>query len=76
LPEASLVVEEEPAVTVAPEVPALPLMVNVGAVHEAVKLTPVTFAAVMVAELEAGENVQPAFTGVTVYVPGARPAIV
>jgi hypothetical protein len=36
---------------------------------------PVTFAEVMVTELDAGENVQPLFDGVTVYVPAARPAI-
>jgi hypothetical protein len=64
--EASLVVDEVPAVTVAPVVPALPLIVNVGAVHEAVKLTPVTFAEVIVTELEVGENVQPDLLGVTV----------
>ena len=52
--------------TVAPVVPALPLIENVGAVHDAVKLTPVTFALVMVTELDAGENVQPDFVGVTV----------
>jgi hypothetical protein len=76
LPEPSLVVEAAPAVTVAAEVPALPLIVNVGAVQFAVKLMPVTFAEVMVTALEAGENVQPVFVGVTVYVPAARPAIV
>ena len=64
--EASLVVEDEPAVTVAPEVPTLPLIVNVGAVHEAVKLIPVTLAEVIVTELDAGENVQPLLLGVTV----------
>ena len=69
-------VEEVPAVMVAPEVPALPLMVNVGAVHEAVKLTPVTLAEVMVTELDVGEKVQPLLLGVTVYVPAARLAIV
>ena len=74
--EASLVVEEEPAVIVAPEVPALPLIENVGAVHEAVKLIPVTLAEVMVTELDAGEKVQPLLLGVTVYVPAARFEIV
>jgi len=64
--EASLVVEEEPAVTVAPEVPALPLIENVGVVHEAVKLIPVTLAEVIVTELDAGEKVQPLLLGVTV----------
>jgi hypothetical protein len=64
--DASLVVELEPAVTVAPVVPALPLMEKVGAVQLAVKLTPVTLAEVMVTELEAGENVQPLLLGVTV----------
>ena len=59
--------------TVAPVVPALPLIVNVAAVHDAVKLTPVTFAEVIVTELEAGENVQPLLLGVSVYVPAARP---
>ena len=72
--DASLVVEEVPAVTVAPEVPALPLIENVGAVQLAVKLMPVTFAEVIVTELEAGEKVQPLFVGVTVYVPAASPA--
>ena len=65
--------ELEPAVTVAPDVPALPLIENVGAVQLAVKFTPVTFEAVIVTELEDGENVQPLFDGVTVYVPAARP---
>ena len=74
--DASLVVDEEPAVTVAPEVPALPLIENVGAVHEAVKLIPVTLAEVMVTELDAGEKVQPLLLGVTVYVPAARFEIV
>ena len=69
-------VDDDPAVTVAPVVPALPLIENVGAVHEAVKLTPVTFAEVIVTELEVGENVQPLLLGVTVYVPAARLAIV
>jgi hypothetical protein len=64
--DASLVVDAEPAVTVAPEVPTLPLMVKVGVVHVAVKLMPVTFAEPMVTELDAGENVQPLFDGVTV----------
>ena len=73
--DASLVVDEEPAVTVAPEVPTLPLIVNVGAVHVAVKLTPVTFADAIVTELEAGENVQPLLLGVTVYVPAGKPDI-
>lgn len=68
-------VEEDPAVTVAPDVPALPLMVKVGAVHVAVKLIPVTLADVMVTELDAGENVQPLLLGVTVYVPAARLAM-
>ena len=62
--------------TVAPEVPALPLIENVGAVHEAVKLIPVTLAEVMVIELDAGEKVQPLLLGVTVYVPAARFEIV
>ena len=70
-----MVVELEPAVTVAPEVPALPLIVNVGAVQFAVKLIPVTFAEVIVTELDAGENVQPLLLGVTVYVPAAKPEI-
>jgi hypothetical protein len=74
--EASLVVEDEPAVTVAPDEPTLPLIENVGTVHEAVKLTPVTLADVMVTELDVGENVQPLLLGVTVYVPAARLAIV
>ena len=74
--EASLVVDEEPAVTVAPEVPALPPIENVGAVHEAVKLIPVTLAEVIVTELDAGEKVQPLLLGVTVYVPAARFEIV
>jgi len=74
--DASLVVDEDPAVTVAPDVPALPLMENVGAVHDAVKFTPVTLADVIVTELEAGENVQPLLLGVTVYVPAARLDIV
>jgi hypothetical protein len=64
--DASLVVEDDPAVIVAPLVPAFPLMENVGVVHEAVKLTPVTFADVIVTELEAGEKVQPLLLGVTV----------
>ena len=72
----SLVVELEPAVTVAPVVPTLPLMVNVGAVQEAVKFTPVMFAEVIVTELEDGENVQPLLLGVTVYVPAARALMV
>jgi hypothetical protein len=42
--------------------------------QEAVKFA-VTFAEVIVTELEAGENVQPVFVGVTVYVPGAKPDI-
>ena len=75
MPEASLVVDDEPAVIVAPEVPALPLIVNVGVEHVAVKFTPVTFDAEIVTELEEGENVQPDFDGVTVYVPAARPEI-
>ena len=74
--DASLVVEDDPAVTVAPDVPTLPLIEKVGAVHEAVKLTPVTLAEVMVTELDVGENVQPLLLGVTVYVPAARLAIV
>ena len=57
-----------------PEVPALPLIVKVGAVQVAVKLTPVTLDEVMVTELDDGENVQPDFDGVTVYEPAARPA--
>jgi hypothetical protein len=73
--EPSLVVDEEPAVTVAPEVPALPLIVNVGAVHDAVKLMPVTLAEVIVTEVDVGENVQPLLLGVTVYVPAARLAM-
>jgi hypothetical protein len=64
--DASLVADAEPAVTVAPEVPALPLIENVGAVQLAVKFTPVTFADVIVTALEAGENVQPLLLGVTV----------
>ena len=70
--DASLVVEEVPAVTVAPVVPALPLIVNVGVEHDAVKFTPVTLEEVMVTELDVGENVQPLLLGVTVYVPAAR----
>jgi hypothetical protein len=73
--DASLVAEPEPAVIVAPLVPALPLMENVGVLQVAMKLTPVTFAEVMVTELDAGENVQPLFDGVTVYVPAASPEI-
>ena len=73
--DASLVVDEEPAVTVAPEVPALPLMLNVGAEHVALKLMPVTFDDVIVTDCDVGENVQPLFDGVTVYVPAARLAI-
>jgi hypothetical protein len=72
--DASLVAESEPAVIVAPVVPALPLIENVGAVQLAVKLTPVTLADVIVTELEDGENVQPLLVGVTVYVPAASPA--
>jgi hypothetical protein len=64
--EPSLVVDWAPAVTVAPEVPTLPLIENVGAVHEALKLTPVTLDAVMVTGLEVGVNVQPLLLGVTV----------
>jgi hypothetical protein len=64
--DASLVADEEPAVTVAPGVPALPLIVKVGAEHVAVKLIPVTLADVIVTELEAGEKVQPLLVGVTV----------
>jgi hypothetical protein len=63
--DASLVAVADPAVTVAPVVPALPLIENVGAVQDAVKLTPVTLAEVIVTELEAGENVQPDLLGVT-----------
>jgi hypothetical protein len=74
--EASLVVDDEPAVTVAPVVPALPLIVNVGAEQVAVKLMPVTLADVIVTDCEAGENVQPLLLGVTVYVPAARLEIV
>ena len=59
-----------------PDVPTLPLIENVGAVHEAVKLIPVTLAEVMVTELDAGEKVQPLLLGVTVYVPAARFEIV
>ena len=64
--DASLVVDAEPAVTVAPDVPTLPLIENVGTEHVAVKLIPVTLADVIVTELEAGENVQPLLLGVTV----------
>jgi hypothetical protein len=71
----SLVVDDVPAVTVAPEVPTLPLIVKVGAVHDAVKLMPVTLADVIVTEVDVGENVQPLLLGVTVYVPAARLAI-
>jgi hypothetical protein len=66
LPEASLVVVAVPAVTVAPDVPTLPLIEYVGVVHDAVKFTPVTFDEVTVTELETGENVQPLLLGVTV----------
>ena len=76
MPDPSLVAEELPAVTVAPEVPTLPLIEYVGVVQLAVKLTPVTFAEVIVTELEAGVNVQLALLGVTVYVPAARLLIV
>ena len=59
-------VERAPAVTVAPVVPALPLIEKVGAVHEALKLTPVTLADVMLTDCDVGENVQPLLLGVTV----------
>ena len=42
--------------------------------QEAVKLTPVTLAEVIVTDWLAGLNVQPVFDGVTVKVPGERPA--
>jgi hypothetical protein len=64
--DASLVVEDDPAVMVAPLVPALPLIENVGVEQVAVKLIPVTFAVEIVTALEAGENVQPDLLGVTV----------
>jgi hypothetical protein len=64
--DASLVVVAVPAVIVAPEVPALPLIEKVGAVQVAVKFTPVTLLDVMVTELEAGLKEQPLLLGVTV----------
>ena len=76
MPAPSLVDDDDPAVTVAPDVPALPLIVYVGVEHVAVKFTPVTFDDVIVTELETGENVQTDLVGVTVYVPAARPATV
>jgi hypothetical protein len=63
--EASLVVEEEPTVTVATVAPTLPLIEKVGVEHVAVKFA-VTLAEVIVTELEAGEKVQPDLLGVTV----------
>jgi hypothetical protein len=42
--------------------------------HDAEKFA-VTFAEVIVTELDAGVNVQPDLLGVTVYVPAAKPDI-
>jgi hypothetical protein len=42
----------------------------------AVKFWPVMFAPLIVTDALAGENVQPLFVGVTVYVPFTRPLIV
>jgi hypothetical protein len=49
-------------------------MLEVGPVTAvAVKLTPVTLAVVIVADCAAGLNVNPAWLGVTAYVPSANP---
>ena len=69
VPETCTVAQPLPALSKPFEKSVVPLP------HVAMKFCPVTFAPLTVTERLAGENVQPLFVGVTVYVPLARPAM-